>query len=154
MGPAVLNISAGMLSFPGDFPELFDLIAFWISSRVGGVSRSSIGGCCVIWCSTSLSTVDGLFRRELKCSVQRLRSPSWSLIRVLPSDNCTKLQTIYCVFLFMHLTILNIRLAANWDYLCKNTATIQCYFACVRIESRYSISRQIRIVSTSLYFVN
>ena len=35
-GPADLTISAGILSIPGDFPELVCLIAFETSSIVGG----------------------------------------------------------------------------------------------------------------------
>ena len=42
-GPADLNISAGIPSIPGDFPELVCLIAFETSSIVGGGGRG-VGG--------------------------------------------------------------------------------------------------------------
>ena len=64
-GPAVLKISAGIPSIPGDFPELVCLIAFETSSIVGQDgsvgggwrSRLVVTGFSGMWSSTVGSTV-------------------------------------------------------------------------------------------------
>ena len=67
------------LSSSGGSPSL-------ISSMVGGSASESCIGCWGICFSAPVSTDDGLLSRLLKCSYQRLLRPSWSLIRVEPSE--------------------------------------------------------------------
>ena len=82
---ADLKISPGIPSIPGDFPELFCLIAFETSSIVGGRSRLVITGFCEIWSNTVGSIVEGLLSRVLKCSLHLALVLLFSLSRVEPS---------------------------------------------------------------------
>ena len=83
--PPCLNTSDGMPSDPGVFPLDICWMTFKVSARFGGSgSCSCIRSCGVSLMATSL-TSNGLFRRLLKCSVQRFKMSSRSVSRVHPS---------------------------------------------------------------------
>ena len=92
-GPlADLKISAGIPSITGDFPELVCLIAFETSSIAGGRSRMVVTGFCGIWSSTVGSTVEGLLSRVLKCSLHLTLMLLFSLSRVEPSADRSRVS--------------------------------------------------------------
>ena len=71
---------------PGDFPTFNCIVAFLISSRVGGSTSSSFMSSWGILASEDSCTVCQSLKRPSKCSDQRLRMVSLSVSRVLPSE--------------------------------------------------------------------
>ena len=85
-GSATLKTEAGKPSFSDALLTLVCLIAFLISSKVGGRSRSSIIAFCGIKSKAIGSTVDGLLSGLEKCFLYHSMMIPFSLSKVLPSD--------------------------------------------------------------------
>ena len=81
------KISAGLASITDALPEFVRWIALRTSSMIVEWASSAWIRRCGVWFSAFVVTDEGLLSRLLKYYCHRSLSPSWSLIRVLPSDD-------------------------------------------------------------------